>query len=60
MVAYLWRYGLIGQPTLVAEKRHWMNRPGKAAVEDVGKPNDIESVRVGGTAVTVIRGEMEF
>ena len=60
MAAYLWRYGLIDRPTFVAEQGHWMNRPGKATVEVVGEPDDIESVRVGGTAVTVIRGEMAF
>jgi trans-2,3-dihydro-3-hydroxyanthranilate isomerase len=58
MAAYLWRYGLIATPTFVAEQGHWMQRPGQANVELVGPPDAIESVRVGGQAVTVLRGEL--
>lgn len=57
MAAYLWRYGLINKPRFVAEQGHWMNRPGQAEVEIVGPPGDIQTVKVGGTAVTVLRGE---
>lgn len=60
MAAYLWRYGLLEAPTFVAEQGHWMNRPGRAIVEVVGPRDDIETVRVGGGAVTVIRGEMRL
>jgi trans-2,3-dihydro-3-hydroxyanthranilate isomerase len=58
MAAYLWRYGLIAQPAFIAEQGHWMQRPGQATVEVVGSPGDIETVRVGGAAVTVLRGEL--
>jgi trans-2,3-dihydro-3-hydroxyanthranilate isomerase len=57
MAAYLWRYGLIEQPVFVAEQGHWMNRPGQATVEIVGPTHDIAAVKVGGSAVTVLRGE---
>jgi trans-2,3-dihydro-3-hydroxyanthranilate isomerase len=57
MAAYLWRYGLIDRPTFTAEQGHWMGRPGIATVEVVGPPEDIETVKVGGRAVTVITGE---
>ncbi len=57
MAAYLWRYGLIRQPDFVAEQGHWMKRPGQANVEIVGSPDNIEAVKVGGSAVTVLRGE---
>ena len=60
MGAYLWRYGLIEQPTFVAEQGHWMNQPGTAQVEVVGPRDDIETVKVGGPAVTVIVGEMRL
>jgi len=60
MAAYLWRYGLIDQPTFIAEQGHWMNRPGQAAVEVVGPPAAIETVKVGGSAVTVLRGQLEL
>ncbi len=56
MGAYLWRYGLIAQPSFVAEQGHWMNRPGAATVEVVGPPESIATVRVGGPAVTVMEG----
>src|SRR5215212_2451086 len=58
MAAYLWHYRLIYGPRFVAEQGHWMQRPGQANVELVGPPDDIESVRVGGQAVTVLRGEL--
>jgi trans-2,3-dihydro-3-hydroxyanthranilate isomerase len=58
MAAYLWHYGLLPSPRFVAEQGHWMQRPGQANVELVGPPDAIESVRVGGSAVTVLRGEL--
>lgn len=58
MGAYLWHYGLIDKPTFTAEQGHWLERPGQAFVEVVGPRDDIETVKVGGTAVTVLRGEM--
>lgn len=58
MAAYLWHYGLIEKPKFVAEQGHWMNRPGTADVEVIGPPDNIETVRVGGCAATVLRGEL--
>lgn len=58
MAAYLWHYGLIQSPTFIAEQGHWMNRPGQAFVEVVGPREEIETVKVGGSAVTVLRGEL--
>lgn len=59
MGAYLWHYGLIAKPAFVAEQGHWMDRPGSATVEVVGPPDAIVTVRVGGTAVTVIEGVLK-
>jgi trans-2,3-dihydro-3-hydroxyanthranilate isomerase len=58
MAAYLWRYGLLASPTFVAEQGHWMGRPGEAQVEVVGPRDAIAAVRVGGGAVTVVRGTL--
>jgi len=58
MAAYLWRYGLIENPTFIAEQGHWMSRPGQAFVEVVGTHDNIETIKVGGSAVTVLRGEL--
>lgn len=58
MAAYLWQYGLLLSSRFVAEQGHWMQRPGRANVELVGPPDAIESVKVGGQAVTVLRGEL--
>jgi trans-2,3-dihydro-3-hydroxyanthranilate isomerase len=60
MGAYLWHYGLIDQPRFVAEQGHWMGRPGIGYVEVVGSPDHIQTVRVGGAAVTVLRGQLEI
>lgn len=58
MAAYLWHYGLIENSIFTAEQGHWLNRPGVAQVEVVGSREDIETVKVGGGAVTVMRGEL--
>jgi trans-2,3-dihydro-3-hydroxyanthranilate isomerase len=58
MGAYLWHYGLIEQPTFKAEQGHWMHRPGLGTVEVVGSRDDIETVKVGGNAATIVRGEL--
>lgn len=60
MAAYLWHYGLLDSSAFVAEQGHWMGRPGQAWVEVVGSREEIETVKVGGTAVTVLRGELEI
>lgn len=58
MAAYLWHYGLIDTPRWIAEQGHWMGRPGQAQVEVVGPPDAIRTVRVGGSAALLIRGEL--
>ncbi len=58
MGAYLWHHGLIPQPTFVAEQGHWMGRPGRVEVEVLGPREDIESVRIAGLAVVLVRGEL--
>ena len=58
MGAYLWHYGLIENPVFIAEQGHWMHRPGEATVQVIGPREDIETVKVGGPAVTVMRGEL--
>lgn len=60
MAAYLWHHGLIETPAWVAEQGHWMGRPGQATVEVVGPPDAISTVRVGGGAAVLIRGELEL
>jgi trans-2,3-dihydro-3-hydroxyanthranilate isomerase len=58
MAAYLWKYGLLKNPRFTAEQGHWLGRPGQAQVELVGPREDIHTVKVGGAAVTVLRGEL--
>jgi trans-2,3-dihydro-3-hydroxyanthranilate isomerase len=60
MAAYLWHYGLIDAPTWVAEQGHWMGRPGQATVAVVGPPAAIRTVQVGGSAVVLIRGQLQL
>jgi trans-2,3-dihydro-3-hydroxyanthranilate isomerase len=48
---------LIVQTTFIAEEAHWLNRPGRADVEGIGFSEDIQPVKVGGQAITGIRGE---
>lgn len=58
MGAYLWHYNLIEQPTFIAEQGHWMGRPGEGFVEVVGPRDDIQTVKVGGAAAVVLKGEL--
>jgi trans-2,3-dihydro-3-hydroxyanthranilate isomerase len=58
MAAYLWHYGLIDEPVFVAEQGHWLGRPGQAIVEVIGTRQDIQTVKVGGNAITVIKGDL--
>ncbi len=58
MGAYLWHYNLIQKPTFIAEQGHWMGRPGEGLVEVIGPREDIETVKVGGAAVAVLKGEL--
>jgi trans-2,3-dihydro-3-hydroxyanthranilate isomerase len=46
MAAYLWHYGLIKRPWIIAGQGHWMGRPGKARLEVVGTPEDIQTVKL--------------
>lgn len=58
MAAYLWHHGLLESPTFIAEQGHWIGRPGQASVEVIGPRDDIETVKVGGQAVTIMRGQL--
>ncbi len=58
MAAYLWHYNLIKKPTFIAEQGHWMQRPGRAFVKVIGPRNDIQTVKVGGQAVTIFQGKL--
>ena len=58
MAAYLWKYQLIEQPTFLAEQGHWMKRPSWISVEIVGPHDAIETVKIGGSAVVILQGEV--
>lgn len=58
MGAYLWHHGMIERPTFVAEQGHWMGRPGRVDVEVIGPREDIETVKISGLAVVLVRGEL--
>lgn len=60
MAAYLWKYGLLSRPDFIAEQGHWLMRPGQANVEVVGTREHITAIRVGGSAVTILRGELSL
>jgi trans-2,3-dihydro-3-hydroxyanthranilate isomerase len=60
MGSYIIRYGLM-EPTypvtsIVVEQGHSMGRPGKVFVEVRGDPENIQQVKVSGTAVTILKG----
>jgi trans-2,3-dihydro-3-hydroxyanthranilate isomerase len=60
MAAYMWHYNLILKPSFIAEQGHLMGRPGSALVEVIGSREEIEAVKVGGKAVTVMQCEINL
>ncbi len=60
MAAYLWHYNFLDKPVFIAEQGHWMGRPGMAFVRIVGDRDAIETVQVGGAAVTVMTGQLSL
>lgn len=60
MAAYLWHHGLIDEPHFVAEQGHWMGRPGQALVEVLGTPDAILGVKVAGSGVVVMQGQVDL
>jgi trans-2,3-dihydro-3-hydroxyanthranilate isomerase len=57
MAAYLFANGAIGA-RFTAEQGHDLGRPGLAEVEVLGTPDDISGVKVGGSGVIIMRGEV--
>ena len=60
MAAYLWHYHHLKNPKFTAEQGHWMKRPGQAYVEVIGPCDEIETVKVGGMAVSVLNGTLKL
>ncbi|KAJ2962278.1 hypothetical protein NQZ79_g2499 [Umbelopsis isabellina] len=59
MSAYCAKYGLIKTNRFIAEQGHWMGRPSTIHVEVVkNEKGDIEHVKIGGTAVLVLKGSL--
>ena len=58
MGAYLVHHGIVSKPRLHIEQGHLCGRPGEGDVEVIGPPYDIQTVKVGGPAITVMRGEL--
>ncbi len=56
MAAYLWRYGMVRENRYTVEQGHIMGRPGIVDVEVEAEGEEPTSVRIAGTAVTVLRG----
>lgn len=56
MAAYLWRHGLVRDASYTVEQGHMMGRPGHVEVEVEGEGDTPTTVRIAGTAVTVLRG----
>ena len=60
MACYLYRYGLVDRTTFSVEQGHIMGRPGLVDVELEGTPDAIRAVRIAGTAITVLTGELHL
>lgn len=58
--AYIYRHGLKETRVLRVEQGHWIRRPGQGILEIIGTRDNIEGVKLGGMAVKVLDGKMEF
>jgi trans-2,3-dihydro-3-hydroxyanthranilate isomerase len=58
MGAYIVHHGLLPKTRLHIEQGHLCGRPGEGDVEVIGPRDDLETVKVGGPAITVLRGEL--
>ncbi len=58
MGAYIVHHGIKPGPRFHIEQGHLCGRPGEGEVEVVGPREDIQTVKVGGPAITVMRGEL--
>ena len=59
MGAYLWKHGLIREAAFTAEQGHSMGRPGIVRIEVDADGDTPTTVRVAGTAVTILTGTIE-
>lgn len=57
MAAYLFANDLIGR-TFTAEQGHDLGRPGRAEIEVLGDRDDITGVKVGGSGVLIMQGDI--
>jgi len=60
MAVYLVHYGLVNKSSLVAEQGHFIGRPGLVYIDLEKEGDEITTVKVGGSAVTVMNGELLF
>lgn len=60
MAAYLWQHGLMAKEEFIAEQGHLMGRPGRARVSMVGRPGNIQGVKVAGQGFVLMRGEVDL
>ena len=62
MASYMVKYGMMDSTnpvtSIVIEQGHFVDRPGKVYVEVRAVEDEIEQVKVSGTAVTVLRGSI--
>ena len=58
MGAYIVHHNILPGPRFHIEQGHLCGRPGEGDVEVFGPREDIQTVKVGGPAVTVMRGEL--
>ena len=58
MGAYIVHHGILPGPRFHIEQGHLCGRPGEGDVEVIGPRDDIQTVKVGGPAITVMRGEL--
>ncbi len=60
MAAYLVHYSLVNKSSLIAEQGHLIGRPGLVYIDLEKEGDEITTVKVGGSAVTVMNGEIFF
>jgi trans-2,3-dihydro-3-hydroxyanthranilate isomerase len=60
MGAYIVHHGILPGPRFHIEQGHLCGRPGEGDVQVIGPRENIQTVKVGGPAITVMRGELSL
>ncbi|EQH33765.1 phenazine biosynthesis-like family protein [Clostridioides difficile DA00232] len=58
--SYIVHHNILDKTSFIGEQGNFINRPGKVYVNITRENNDITSVKIGGSAYTILSGEIMY